>query len=72
MMRKTLYSKKNKVNLTAIKVTSINEKEKAKLQATAQRRFGMFCGKPRKKKSAKFVAKLRVTKGQIPLLYYNS
>ena len=38
MMRKALYSKKNKVNLTAIKVTSINEKEKAKLHPTAQRK----------------------------------
>jgi len=59
MMRKALYSKKNKVNLTAIKVPSINEKEKAKLQATAQRRFGMFCGKPRKKEECKISCEIK-------------
>lgn len=51
---------KKEVNLTVIKVTAINEKEKAKLQA--QRKEGLVCfaGNREKKKSAKLVAKLRV------------
>ena len=45
-----LFKKKNKVNLTVIKVTAINEKEKAKLQA--QRKEGLVCfaGNREKKK----------------------
>lgn len=43
MMRKASCSKKKKVNLTDIlKWNAINEKEKAKLQETAQRKFGVL------------------------------
>lgn len=55
MMRKAPCSKKNKVNLTVIKVTAIEKREKAKLQLQHKEKIEMFYGEELKE-HAKLVA----------------